>query len=68
MLKASIAYLDFYKFQITGSVLMNQVPDSIFNKRRNITINPSLPKIHKGYYDFQNYIFNTNINKIGKGF
>jgi hypothetical protein len=30
MLKASIAYLDFYKFQITGSVLMNQVPDSIF--------------------------------------
>ncbi len=68
MIKASIAYLDFYKSQITGSVLMNQVPDSIFlTKGEILPLNRSDTKIHKGYYDFKNFTFDTKRNKIGKG-
>ncbi len=47
---------------------MNQVPDSIFlSKGEILPLNPSDLKIHKGYYDFQNFIFDTKRNKIGKG-
>ena len=68
MLKASIAYIDFYKSQIAGSVLMNKIPECIFlTKGEILTINPSDPKIHTGYYDFSNFIFDTNLDKIGKG-
>ncbi len=54
MIKSSIAYLDFYKSQITGSVLMNQVPDSIFlTKGEILPINHQIQKSIKAIMIFK---------------
>ena len=32
-----------------------------------LNINPKDKKIHTGYFDFKNFIFNPNLDKIGSG-
>ena len=67
----SRAYLKFCNLkasQLTASVIQERCKSSIFFQTGDILmVKPSDPKIHTGYWDFQNFKFNPNIDKIGHG-
>ena len=67
----SRAYLKFCNLkasQLTASVIQERCKSSIFFQTGDILmVKPSDPKIHTGYWDFQNFQFNPNIDKIGHG-
>ena len=67
----SRAYLNFCKLknsQLTASVIQERCKSSIFFKTGEILmIKPSDPQIHTGYWDFKNFQFNIEKDKIGNG-
>ncbi len=67
----SRAYLKFCNLKastLTASVIQERCKSSIFFKTGEILmVKPSDPQIHTGYWDFKNFKFNPEIDKIGNG-
>ena len=68
MSRAYLKFCNLKKSQLTASVIQERCKSSIFFQTGDILmVKPSDPKIHTGYWDFQNFQFNPNIDKIGHG-